>query len=100
MGKIFHPGIASHRDDPPSWSEPYWHAPNLKYWNDVGVSWKAVRPKERLRKPLPDEQLANNAIMKLQELASTPDEPFFLAIGFQKPHLPWVCNIITLLIKI
>lgn len=38
---------------------------------------------------LPDGLLAQAAVDKLKELA-TSDQPFFLAVGFYKPHLPFV----------
>ena len=41
-------------------------------------------------KPLPDEQTAQHAINVLRELHQSPDTPFFLAVGFHKPHLPFV----------
>lgn len=38
---------------------------------------------------LPDGLLAEAAVDQLQELASS-EQPFFLSVGFFKPHLPWV----------
>jgi arylsulfatase A-like enzyme len=35
-----------------------------------------------------DTQIANNAIKYISELAKK-DEPFFLAVGFKRPHLPF-----------
>lgn len=40
---------------------------------------------------LPDGMLANAAIEKLSELKDQ-DEPFFLGLGFIKPHLPFVAT--------
>ncbi len=40
---------------------------------------------------LPDGLLASTAIEQLQNLASR-DQPFFLAVGFFKPHLPFVAT--------
>ncbi len=40
---------------------------------------------------LPDGLLASTAIEQLQDLASR-DQPFFLAVGFFKPHLPFVAT--------
>jgi iduronate 2-sulfatase len=90
MGKVFHPGHASDNDDPISWSVPYFHAPNLAYWDERNTSWEAVSKERRRDKPLPDEQIAQHAIKTIKELAKTPQQPFFLAVGFHKPHLPFV----------
>ena len=43
--------------------------------------------------PLPDEQIADKAMSTLERLApkaKTGEQPFFLAVGFHKPHLPFV----------
>ena len=95
MGKIFHAGVeASNNDDPQSWSEPYFHAPNHRYWQFGGHdSWVAATNETMKEKPLPDNQVAEHAIQTLQRLA--PDaksgkKPFFLAVGFHKPHLPFI----------
>ena len=37
----------------------------------------------------PDGKLADEAIRRLQQAAQSPDTPFFLAVGFVKPHLPF-----------
>ena len=43
---------------------------------------------------LPDGQIADNAISTLKELKQTMSQgnniPFFLAVGFHKPHLPFL----------
>jgi len=91
MGKIFHPGKASGHDDPISWSLPYFHG--VANFESHQHSWLAV-PDEKLKdQPLIDEQIANHAIETLTKLA--PDAisgktPFFVAVGFHKPHLPFV----------
>ena len=91
MGKIFHKGASSGYDDPVSWSEPYFHG--VANFESKNKSWEAI-PDEILKDtPLIDEQIANQAIQTLQRVA--PDaksgkQPFFVAVGFQKPHLPFV----------
>ena len=40
-----------------------------------------------------DQQIADNAIKTLQEVAAdakSGKRPFFVAVGFHRPHLPWV----------
>eukprot|EP01050_Picozoa_sp_SAG11_P025939 SAG11_NODE_6034_length_1405_cov_1.530628_1_plen_387_part_01 len=119
-GKIYHPGHASglnaslgragddmgHGPGDRSWSEAYYHSPNLGYWssNDgttvrfrAGASWAAVPPEVEAAHPLPDAQVADNAVATLGRLSSSEARgggsgaaPFFLALGFYKPHLPFV----------
>ena len=89
MGKIFHPGIASHHNDPISWTDPYYEPEHHGYGGD---SWRAI-PEEKLKeKPLEDQLSAAHAIKVLKEVA--PDaksgkQNFFVAVGFHKPHLPF-----------
>ncbi|MEQ1749326.1 MAG: sulfatase-like hydrolase/transferase [Prosthecobacter sp.] len=37
-----------------------------------------------------DGDCAANAIAQLRDHAKTPDKPFFLAVGFANPHVPWI----------
>ena len=114
MGKIFHPGAGSRfnssfpgDDIPFSWSKnasgeyPYFHAPNLGYWSSkdgttgrymAGDSYVAVPPDVEAQYPLPDTQIADNALKTLDDLENSlpEDGNFFLAVGFHKPHLPFV----------
>ena len=110
FGKLFH------NDDPVSWSQPLWRSNrtpyHTKFGNQVldwikedhrrvtyvwdlgdgitktkrpgGLPWEAPEvPDNALR----DGHIADAAIAKMQELK---DEPFFLAVGFHKPHLPFI----------
>ena len=92
MGKIFHPGPTTGNDDVPvSWSTDYmdyYHSVNLGFYGQSDLSWAAVTPEEEASKPLPDQDLATEAITVLTDLAAQT-KPFFLAVGFQKPHLPF-----------
>ena len=93
-GKVFHPGVPSGGDDPISWTDPYYHAPNFNHW-EMGSnhSWYAVSEAERTATPLPDDQITQYTIdmmKKLAPAAKSGAQPFFLAAGFRKPHLPFV----------
>ncbi len=92
---MFHPGPASGDDDPPSWTEPYYHAPNYHIWHsnpkrtNGTQSWISVPTPVHTKLPLPDQQIANEA-SKILEMYARQEKPFFLAVGFHKPHLPFV----------
>ena len=93
MGKIFHPGAPNGNDDKAySWSLPYYHSPlQGKYGGNQTSSWWSFEGFEDNQ--LPDGQIADNAIQTLQQLKQNQskgdDRPFFLAVGFHKPHLPF-----------
>ena len=91
FGKVFHPGGASGHDDPISWTEDYFH-PDEKYWNErLKNSWHAAPQKELEEHPLPDTQTTMAVLKMLQDLKlSGFDKSFFLAVGFHKPHLPFL----------
>jgi arylsulfatase A-like enzyme len=104
VGKIYHPGY----NDEPSWSVP-WEAPKGKNFGDPGLKILAelkAKAKEagedvtRVR-GLPveapevsddflnDGWTANRAI-EIMKARKGQSEPFFLAVGLLKPHLPFV----------
>ncbi|XP_062513926.1 iduronate 2-sulfatase-like [Corticium candelabrum] len=94
MGKIFHPGSASDNDDPISWSEPYFHA-NDSFWGKFGHmhSHMAVNNSLQKSQPLPDQQIADHAVEVLKRVApaaKSGKQPFFVAVGFHRPHLPFI----------
>lgn len=104
MGKIFHPGVASgatsgskypckvcqgEDDGNYSWSEPYFHAIS-PLDNDKEASWIAVPSNVTEKTPLQDTLIADEAVRSLGEFAKDKENPFFLAVGFHKPHLPFV----------
>jgi iduronate 2-sulfatase len=112
LGKVYHVGI----DDPASWSVPPWHSKKPRYGPEGQKAVKARR--EALLasgKPIPkkgqggpgyagpafeapavadddllDGDTAREAVGVLRELAKKPEQPFFLAVGFANPHVPWV----------
>jgi len=112
LGKVYHIGI----DDPASWSVPSWVSRTPRYGPEGMAKVRAAAAKFRARgiedpdrgpqKPfyagpafespdckdgdLTDGDMTREAIETLGELAKKPDQPFFLAIGFVNPHVPWV----------
>ena len=100
MGKIYHVGHGN-INDAASWSVP-WFKPKAPSY--VGEAAKAsMKPdrKGKVRGPttesvdVPDNtyvdgKVAAAAIKRMRFAADQPDEPFFLAVGFAKPHLPFV----------
>lgn len=112
LGKVYHVGI----DDPPSWSVPSWQsrkprygpegeAAVRKYREEMQAAGKAIPAKGQgmafyagpaFEAPdVPDEALSDGDIGRegvaaLRELAKRPEQPFFLAVGFHNPHVPWV----------
>lgn len=96
LGKIYHHKT---EDDSLGWSRPAWKAPlanlrgylreeNIARINPVGNSSFY----ERMEAPdtaYEDGMTAQKAIETLRELDSEGN-PFFLAVGFFKPHLPFI----------
>ncbi len=103
-GKIYHGGY----DDMPSWSEPWQPAPGRGFGPDgqkllAAAKEEAKKKNEDLTRvrglpyeapEVEDEYLNDGATAKRAiELLRTNREkgqPFFLAVGFLKPHLPFV----------
>lgn len=100
VGKVFHPGIASnHSDDYPySWSVPPYHPPSFKYEKGKVCKNKdgtlhtnllcAVNVSEMPLGTLPDMENTAEAIRLLKSMKQS-NTPFFLAVGFYKPHVPF-----------
>ena len=97
VGKIFHGGNSAPNDDPPSWNEVFHAAGRDITWShkEPGFSkysWKAFK-EEELSKPLIDTFEADWVNEKMKMLAPGAKagvEPFFLAWGLHKPHLPFL----------
>ncbi len=112
LGKIYHVGI----DDPASWTVPPWHSKKPRYGlegtaavakrrADLKASGRPI-PKQGENAPfyggpafeapdvgdddLLDGDTVRESLGALRELAARPEQPFFLAVGFANPHVPWV----------
>lgn len=94
MGKIFHPGPPSGGDDPISWTDPYFHASQSSHWAGKGsVTWHMADVNDTKKYPLTDMTLASHAVETLRNIsqqALSGDQPFFMAVGFHRPHLPFL----------
>lgn len=104
MGKIYHTGHGN-SDDAASWSVPLYRVEEVVHY--VLPESRAARSsnvpaqgKRKRRGPAyesadvpdnayPDGQIAEEAIRRLERAAGSPGAPFFLAVGFVKPHLPF-----------
>lgn len=93
LGKVFH-NPSDHAD---GWSEKPWrsrlpaHADPENVRNEKkgiprGSSCEIGKVADE---GYPDGELAAKAVAQLAQLAKQPDQPFFLAVGFVKPHLPF-----------
>ena len=85
-GKIFHPGKPDRdeQDDfPASWSEKIFHTPST---DNMKVSWYSYSEEELEGVTLWDVANTDHFIENLKNIGN---EPFFFAMGFHKPHLPW-----------
>ena len=94
LGKIFHIGSAGPGHDAPSWSIPYEDAKCPTYVLPNSINQNGGKGKATECADVPDETYADGALTKLAikslEKLSKVDKPFFLAVGFHKPHLPFV----------
>jgi iduronate 2-sulfatase len=90
LGKIYHP-YHGNSDDLASWSEPSWHPRGGLFAR--GLPEGAPRPiteaADVADNVYGDGMIADEAVRRLRRAAENPDAPFFLAVGFLKPHLPF-----------
>jgi iduronate 2-sulfatase len=100
LGKIYH-----HKaDGQGSWSETPWapkgdwqaqgyvlpesHNQIKERKNGTGVNGPSFEAPDAPDHIYPDGMIADEAIRQIQDFKSS-EEPFFLAVGFMKPHLPF-----------
>jgi arylsulfatase A-like enzyme len=119
VGKIFHVTNGNHEDDV-SWSAPAWHSPKsgrpAAKGKQVAVdaNGKAIAPADRTKPgkrnvgaepfepranmlPFESPDVADNKLLDgktadtaISVMNEVKDKPFFLAVGFHKPHMPFV----------
>lgn len=112
IGKIYHVGI----DDDASWTVPAAHGTKPRHSKETSAAVKqflddakakgtvipqrgkgsrnsAVPPFEAVDcgdDDLLDGDAASQGVAQLREHAKDPGQPFFLAVGFANPHVPWI----------
>ncbi len=111
MGKVFHIGHGNTNDEA-SWSVPHLKDKVIEYLvpesnhrqltreealftNEFskpirslprGAAWESP---DVLDEAYADGRIASHAVDRLRSFAANPDQPFFLAVGFVRPHLPF-----------
>ncbi len=110
LGKIFHVGHGN-QEDAASWSVPHYQQKSVAYVlaesranqsltreealfaNDTDVAklprGAAYESADVPDNAYPDGKLADETILRLRSAKTRPAQPFFLAVGFLKPHLPF-----------
>jgi arylsulfatase A-like enzyme len=103
LGKVFHNAA----DNAHGWSKPPWRSTGPGYQDREAERAAIAAHKKRYPKRrrvrggafeavdapdagYPDAETARVAIQHLEGFARDRDQPFFLAVGFLKPHLPFV----------
>lgn len=116
MGKVFHIGHGNTNDDV-SWSIPHFKEKVIEYVDPKSTGRKLTREEaffentrmfiedtpannelprgaawespDVLDNAYADARVANHAIDRLRKLKENPKQPFFMAVGFARPHLPF-----------
>ncbi|KAL7734672.1 hypothetical protein ACLKA6_010969 [Drosophila palustris] len=100
-GKVFHPGLSSNNSDdyPLSWSAPVFRPRTEQFMNSPvcpdhggGVLRKnylicPVQLQTQPYKTLPDIESVTEALRFLESRKRSRSQPYFLALGFHKPHI-------------
>jgi arylsulfatase A-like enzyme len=89
VGKIYDPRCVDNKKDcdKPSWSIPF-IVPKSKFADTEDDGHVFASP-QCAPEDLVDGQIAAEAVRQLRALVKT-DQPFLLAVGFKKPHLPFI----------
>jgi iduronate 2-sulfatase len=88
------------REDAASWSVPHWRPSVGNYASPANRTASASKSATGGRGPsvenadvpdnaYPDGLIADEAVKRLRAAAGRPGTPFFLGVGFLKPHLPF-----------
>ena len=89
IGKIYHQGL----NDELSWSDNEYHYPIGSVWERQNKSWQFVPDADLAHEPLLDAKIAQTATSKMKQFlhgGKYAGTPFFMAVGFLRPHLPFV----------
>jgi arylsulfatase A-like enzyme len=101
-GKVFDPRNVDNGHDSPSWTISYDDPGSYTYPSEYGsfVSGKQYRVTANTATEMgpegvgfdgyQDGQICLDGLSKLDQFSQNPDQPFFLAVGFKKPHIPFV----------
>ena len=84
VGRVLH--IHELQNDTLAWSTRSWGPRWIPFDKATAPSWEAVDAADH---ELRDGQTAEKVAEVLGTLAHLPNNPFFLAVGFYKPHLPY-----------
>ena len=96
IGKIFH-GSGAPSQDPPSWSvDPLYDTtrdPTLRYALPHNLAGEGLKRSSTESADVNDDQYVDGLVCLAAETAidnlAAAGSPFFLAVGFRKPHLPF-----------
>jgi iduronate 2-sulfatase len=103
MGKIMHTGHGNH-EDAASWTVPHWRPGGGAYVSGANPTARgpegertaagdgrgaAVESADVPDSAYSDGKIADEAIRRLRAAKDKPAEPFFMGVGFLKPHLPF-----------
>ncbi len=99
LGKVFHVGHGNAEDEV-SWTVPHWRPKAAQYQLAVshdnkrtsnnGPRGTATESADVADEAYGDGQIAAEAAARITVAAENKDQPFFIACGFLKPHLPFV----------